>query len=107
MFAQLISQAQEAGVLHGTDLKEPLVTQCMVTNGRQITFMVYQLNTLNLMDDKGIWNRTWYSPIFDMYETKQGVPLLLYEEAVRGKKLAGFDNTFCKYFLKFIGKETV
>ena len=56
MFSQLISQAQDMGELHGTDLSKPMVSQCIVTNGYQFAFMVYQLNTLNLMDDKGIWN---------------------------------------------------
>ncbi|XP_057309399.1 uncharacterized protein LOC130647527 [Hydractinia symbiolongicarpus] len=106
-FAQLIAQAQTVGTLHGTDLKEPLLTQCVVTNGHRICFMVYQLNTLHLTDDKGLWNRCWYSPVLDMYERKNTEDHLnlIFEDAIQSTKLEGFNETICKYFFNFFSKE--
>ncbi|XP_065671189.1 large ribosomal subunit protein mL37 [Hydra vulgaris] len=106
MFAQLSAQALAEGVLHGTDLVKPLVTQCVVTNGHRVTFMLYQLNTMNMMDDKGCWNRTWYTPVENMYDSSDSLPLV-FETADRGEVLKGFNKNFCKMFTNIIRKETL
>ena len=106
MFAQLSAQALADGVLHGTDLKKPLVTQCIVSNGERATFMLYQLNTMNLMDDKGYWNRTWYTPLENLY-TRSGSLPLVFETAERGEVFKGFNENFCKLFASIVKKETM
>jgi len=108
MFSQLSAQAQASGVLQGTELKEPLVTQCIVTNGHQMVFMVYQLNTLHMLDDKGLWNRCWYTPVMDMYE-RQYIPThdyLIYDDAETGTELKGFNKECFRLFINFIRNET-
>lgn len=107
MFAQLVAQAQLNGVLQGTELKEPLVTQSIVTNGSKMVFMVYQLNTLHLLDNKGLWNRCWYSPVMDMFE-QQDKPhsYLIYEGAETGPELKGLNKDCFRLFINFIRNET-
>ena len=56
---------------------------------------------------KGFGIRTWYSPVMDMFRVKQGVPMLIYETAERGEQLQEFNEDVCKYFMTFLGKETV
>lgn len=107
MFSQLSAQAQTSGVHHGTVLKEPLVTQGIITNGHQMVFMVYQLNSLNMLDDKGVWNRCWYTPVMELYEQKPSGPWNIYEETPRCDSLKGYDEDICNYFVSFVGKDTV
>lgn len=107
MFAQLTAQAQSCGVLHGTDLEEPLVTQCIVSNGHMVSVMLFQLNTLNMLTDKGVWNRCWYLPAREIYERNNVASHgNIYEEAVLASGgLAGFDDSLVEYFLAFFGRE--
>ena len=108
MFAQLSAQAQANGVLQGTNLDQPLVTQCIVSNGHMISFMMYQLNTLNMLTDKGVWNRCWYTPVMEMFERNNEASYgQIYEEALPKDILDGFDEQLPKYFHAFIGNEPV
>ena len=107
LFSQLISQAQDQGILHGTDLEKPLVSQCIVTNGYQIAFLVYQLNTMNLLNDKGLWNRVWYSPLLNLYEMRDSGndSRLIYETAEREQNRKTFCNSeACRYIINFIAR---
>merc|ERR1712048_1473696 len=64
-FLMALSHAQERGHLFGTELREKAITtQCVVTNGAQLCLGVFQLNTMHLNDDKGLWNRAWFSPVW-------------------------------------------
>jgi len=103
-FAQLLSQAFDNGNLFGTDLLTPLVTQCIITNGHKIAFLVFQLNTMNLLDDKGVWNRVWYTPSMDLYKKKEN-SYLFYETAETCDKDL-LDNTVANNILQFIGRKT-
>lgn len=108
MFVQLASQAQADGVLHGTELKKPLVTQCIVTNGHRIAFMVYQLNTLHMLDDKGVWNRCWHSPVEDMFTLRPHKgDYLVFESTETGEELNGFNKECFLQFMNFIKNKTV
>eukprot|EP00111_Clytia_hemisphaerica_P007623 TCONS_00022164-protein len=108
MFAQLSAQAQANGVLQGTNLDQPLVTQCIVSNGHLISFMMYQLNTLNMLTDKGVWNRCWYTPSIGMFEqNNEASHGRIYEEALPQDILEGFNDELPKHFHAFIGNETV
>lgn len=107
MFSQLAAQAQTTGVHHGTVLDQPIVTQGVITNGHQIVFMVYQLNSLDMLDDKGVWNRCWYTPVMEMYQQKLSGPWNVYEETKRGESLLGYNEDICKYFVSFFGKDTL
>ena len=107
LFSQLISQAQDQGILHGTDLEKPLVSQCIVTNGYQIAFLVYQLNTMNLLNDKGLWNRVWYSPLLNLFEMRDSGndSRLIYETAEREQNRKTFCNSeACRYIINFIAR---
>ena len=107
LFSQLISQAQDQGILHGTDLEKPLVSQCIVTNGYQIAFLVYQLNTMNLLNDKGLWNRVWYSPLLNLYEMRDSGndSRLIYETAEHEQNRKTFCNSeACRYIINFIAR---
>lgn len=107
LFSQLISQAQDQGILHGTDLEKPLVSQCIVTNGYQIAFLVYQLNTMNLLNDKGLWNRVWYSHLLNLYEMRDSGndSRLIYETAEREQNRKTFCNSeACRYIINFIAR---
>lgn len=70
MFTQLVAIAMDQGYYPGEHLREPLTTQCVVTNGRVYLFMAYQLNTLSLQEDFGIKNIAWYTDLETLYDTE-------------------------------------
>ena len=73
-----------------------------------MVFMVFQLNTLNLLDDKGVWNRCWYSPLMPMFERLEKDPntYYIYEDAETGDELSRFDRNFAKTFINFVNNKT-
>ena len=73
-FTNLLAIAQDHGHPLGLPLERPLNCNCVVTNGTSILLMVYQLNTTQLNDDKGMWNRAWCSPLLPLYTPKEGYP---------------------------------
>lgn len=90
MFGVLASKAMSDGVLPGQHLSMPLTTRCVISNGKEVVLMCYQLNTLSLQEDHGIKNFAW--------ATKK-MPFFLHngevhgEEVSRSKKLYGsFDS---------------
>ena len=108
MYTQLAAQAQSSGILHGMELEQPLVTQCIVSNGHLVSMMLFQLNTLNMLTDKGLWNRCWYLPAREMFERNNKTSFgNVHEEAVatQQQQLAGFDDAIVEYFLALFGRE--
>jgi len=105
MFAQLSAQAQANSEIQGTELTSPKVTQCIVTNGHMVVFMIYQLNTLNTLTDKGVWNRCWYMPVEEMFEqNNKDSHNMVYEEALRNETLSCFNEKVPEYLLAFLGQ---
>nr|XP_003701026.1 PREDICTED: 39S ribosomal protein L37, mitochondrial [Megachile rotundata] len=52
------------------ELPEPVVVQCIQSDGQNFQFSVYQLNTLD-MDSKNIRNYWWAEPFIKLYESAQ------------------------------------
>lgn len=77
MFGVLASKAMSDGILPGQHLSKPLTTQCVISNGKEVVLMQYQLNTLSLQDDHGIKNFAWAT---------EKMPFFLYNEEVDGSK---------------------
>ena len=79
----------------GTEVKElpePVVVQCVQSDGQKFHFSVYQLNTLDL-DNENIRNFWWSEPFIKLYE------LADYEDA--RPCLRGYNNAVFKRFLAF------
>lgn len=73
---QLFSQAAAECVQNGhqldQDLVYPLASQGVVTNGHQLTFLSYQLNTLSLRKgQEGRKNVLWVGPTLDLFSEQQ------------------------------------
>ncbi|CAK9824088.1 39S ribosomal protein L37, mitochondrial [Anthophora retusa] len=80
----------------GLDIKklpEPVVVQCVQSDGQKFHFSVYQLNTLDLDGEKGIRNFWWSEPSIKLYESAQ------YENGQ--PCLEGYNNEIFKKFLAF------
>ena len=73
-FTNMLSVAQDFGQPLGMPLKQPLNCNCIITNGTSMLLMVYQLNTTQLNDDMGLWNRAWCSPLLPLFTPKDGFP---------------------------------
>lgn len=102
-FMMALAQAQDRGNLFGTELHDnPITTQCVVTNGREIAFCVYQLNTLHLLDDKGVWNRAWLSPVMRLPYVLR-LPTTRDEELVEGDE--GAVESASRMLINFIHKK--
>ena len=109
MFSQLLSLALDKGHHLGTVLPEPLISQCIITNGFEATFMVYQLNTLDLQTDRGVWNVAWSSGVVPLYEIK--------DDSIRGRRsvfetsnidsLQTLNSSAVELFLQFLRRPIV
>ncbi|XP_027554809.1 39S ribosomal protein L37, mitochondrial [Neopelma chrysocephalum] len=67
----------KAKVLYGNDpkvLEQPIVVQSIGTDGQLFQFMVFQLNTTDLVSSDGIKNLVWIDSDQKLYETAQCVP---------------------------------
>lgn len=79
----------------GTNVKklpEPVVVQCVQSDGQNFHFSVYQLNTLDL-DNENVRNFWWSEPFIKLYE------LADYEDA--RPCLRGYNSEVFKKFLAF------
>ncbi|XP_001631633.2 39S ribosomal protein S30, mitochondrial [Nematostella vectensis] len=68
MFGVLASTAMSRGVKPGEHLSEPVCTQCVITDGRQLVLMCYQLNTMSLQEDHGVKNLAWGTDYMDLFK---------------------------------------
>ena len=71
LFVQSAAQTIQNGFLLDADLHYPLFTQAILTNGREFTFVCYQLNTLNLTKDdpSSLSNIYWIGPTMSLYDS--------------------------------------
>ncbi|XP_017789946.1 PREDICTED: 39S ribosomal protein L37, mitochondrial [Habropoda laboriosa] len=74
-------------------LPEPVVVQCIQSDGQNFHFSVYQLNTLDIDGKEGIRNFWWSEPSIKLYEKAQ------YENGQ--PCLEGYNNEVFKKFLAF------
>ncbi|XP_043278339.1 39S ribosomal protein L37, mitochondrial [Venturia canescens] len=78
------------------DLPEPVTIQCIQSNGKWFEFSVFQLNTLDIDNDRGTRNIWWSSPRLELYEIAgyvSGRPTLeKYNPEVFQKFLAFYKN---------------
>ncbi|XP_053984202.1 39S ribosomal protein L37, mitochondrial [Hylaeus volcanicus] len=79
------------------ELPEPVVVQCVQSDGQHFHFSVYQLNTLNIDGMEGIRNFWWSAPTIKLYETAQ------YEDGI--PCVEGYNNEVFKRFLAFYKNE--
>ena len=104
-FGRLAAEALNQGASLGGNLEKPLTTQCIATDGIRLSFLCYQLNTLDLENDDGIKNMVWITPGVFMY-----VKPLINEIPGTKKKdpstydveLQGFDDNCFETFVKMI-----
>ena len=47
---------------------EPVTAQCVVSDGRILSFICHQLNTLDFQNDNGIKNFTWVDDNLEMFK---------------------------------------
>lgn len=67
----------KARVLYGNDpkvLEQPIVVQSVGTDGQLFQFMVFQLNTTDLVSSDGVKNLVWIDSDQNLYEKAQCVP---------------------------------
>lgn len=88
MFGILVSKAISDGNFVGQHLETPLMTQCVISNGKEIVLMCYQLNTLSLQEDHGIKNLAWATDKMDFFTSPEEI-----ESDNRGVKLYGSFDT--------------
>lgn len=104
-FTNLLTIAQDHGNHLGTPLKTPLNCNCIVTNGTSMLLMVYQLNTTQLNDDRGLWNRAWCSPLMPLYVHKEGLPTRRqFFEITDTDRLENFNEDAVALFLKLLSR---
>ncbi|XP_065060097.1 uncharacterized protein LOC135687468 [Rhopilema esculentum] len=102
-FTNLLAIAHDHGHHQGLPLKEPLNCNCIISNGVSMLFMVYQLNTTEMNDDKGIWNRAWCSPLMPLFTPKDGLPTKRQlHEIADTDKLLNFNEDAVALFLKLL-----
>ena len=66
LFCQMAAECVQNGYPFDQDLTYPLVTQGILASDNQLTFLAYQLNTLNLGQEGGRRNIMWVGPTLDL-----------------------------------------
>ncbi|XP_078039659.1 mitochondrial ribosomal protein L37 [Augochlora pura] len=92
-FTAATTYARQKFGLNVKELSEPVVIQCIQSDGQNYHFSVYQLNTLDLDGNEGIKNFWWSTPTCKLYEEakyKDGKPYI-----------EGYNNEIFKKFLAF------
>lgn len=99
MIKSFTAAAANARQKYGPDVKhlpEPIIVQCIESNGKNFHFSVFQLNTLDINKIEGIRNFWWSSPTLQLYEKacyEVGKPILTgYNPEVVKKLIAFYKN---------------
>ncbi|KAL2097503.1 hypothetical protein ACEWY4_006710 [Coilia grayii] len=93
-----------ARALYGAEpqvLEKPVVLQSVATNGRLFQFMVFQLNTTDLVSDSGVKNLVWIEEDQPLYEYAKVRPLIKKKVVQVPAGLAGYNPDTFKKFLAF------
>ncbi|XP_005233042.3 39S ribosomal protein L37, mitochondrial [Falco peregrinus] len=96
----------KAKVLYGNDpkvLEQPVVVQSIGTDGQQFQFMVFQLNTTDLVSNDGIKNLVWIDSDQNLYEKAQCIPEVKKRVVVKPAGIYGFQpDTFKKFLALYL-----
>ena len=66
LFTQTAAESLQYGYLVDSDLAYPLATQGILSDGKQLTFLAFQLNTLQLNQERGRKNVMWVGPTLEL-----------------------------------------
>ncbi|NWR71035.1 RM37 protein, partial [Centropus unirufus] len=96
----------KAKVLYGNDpkvLEQPVVVQSIGTDGQLFQFMVFQLNTTDLVSNDGIKNLVWIDSDQNLYEKAQCSPEIKKKVVVKPAGIHGFQpDTFKKFLALYL-----
>uniref|UniRef100_A0A8C9FFM3 Large ribosomal subunit protein mL37 n=1 Tax=Pavo cristatus TaxID=9049 RepID=A0A8C9FFM3_PAVCR len=92
----------KARVLYGNDpqvLEQPIVVQSVGTDGQLFQFLVFQLNTTDLVSNDGIKNLVWIDSDQKLYESAQCVPEVKKRVVTKPTGIYGLQPETFKKFL--------
>ncbi|NXP04223.1 RM37 protein, partial [Thinocorus orbignyianus] len=96
----------KAKVLYGNDpkvLEQPVVVQSIGTDGQLFQFMVFQLNTTDLVSSDGVKNLVWIDSDQNLYEKAQCVPEIKKRVVTKPAGIYGFQpDTFKKFLALYL-----
>ncbi|NWU60733.1 RM37 protein, partial [Pterocles burchelli] len=96
----------KAKALYGNDpkvLEEPIVVQSIGTDGQLFQFMVFQLNTTDLVSSDGIKNLVWIDSDQNLYEKAQCTPEVKKRVVTKPVGIYGFQpDTFKKFLALYL-----
>uniref|UniRef100_A0A8C6ZVK6 Large ribosomal subunit protein mL37 n=1 Tax=Nothoprocta perdicaria TaxID=30464 RepID=A0A8C6ZVK6_NOTPE len=96
----------KAKMLYGNDpkvLEEPIVVQSVGTDGEVFQFMVFQLNTTDLVSGDGVKNLVWIDADQPLYEKAQCVPEIKKRVVTKPVGIYGFQpDTFKKFLALYL-----
>ncbi|NWI91922.1 RM37 protein, partial [Pitta sordida] len=96
----------KAKALYGDDpkvLEQPVVVQSVGTDGQLFQFMVFQLNTTDLVSSDGIKNLVWIDSDQNLYEAAQCVPEIKKRVVTKPVGIYGFQpDTFKKFLALYL-----
>ncbi|NXW66008.1 RM37 protein, partial [Eurystomus gularis] len=96
----------KAKMLYGNDpkvLEQPIVVQSVGTDGQLFQFMVFQLNTTDLVSNDGIKNIVWIDSDQNLYEKAQCVPEVKKRVVTKPAGIYGFQpDTFKKFLALYL-----
>ncbi|NXD10422.1 RM37 protein, partial [Nothocercus nigrocapillus] len=96
----------KAKMLYGNDpkvLEQPVVVQSVGTDGEVFQFMVFQLNTTDLVSSDGIKNLVWIDSDQPLYEKAQCVPEIKKRVVTKPAGIYGFQpDTFKKFLALYL-----
>ncbi|KAM4655600.1 large ribosomal subunit protein mL37 [Amazona ochrocephala] len=96
----------KARVLYGNDpkvLEQPVVVQSIGTDGQLFQFMVFQLNTTDLVSNDGIKNMVWIDSDQNLYENALCVPEVKKRVVLKPAGIYGFQpDTFKKFLALYL-----
>ncbi|XP_071606180.1 large ribosomal subunit protein mL37 [Heliangelus exortis] len=96
----------KAKALYGNEpkvLEQPVVVQSVGTDGQLFQFMVFQLNTTDLVSNDGIKNLVWIDPDQNLYEKAQCVPEIKKRVVTKPTGIYGFQpDTFKKFLALYL-----
>ncbi|KFO86933.1 hypothetical protein N320_03895, partial [Buceros rhinoceros silvestris] len=96
----------KAKVLYGSEpkvLEQPIVVQSVGTDGQLFQFMVFQLNTTDLVSSDGIKNLVWIDSDQNLYEQAQCAPEVKKRVVTKPAGIYGFQpDTFKKFLALYL-----
>ncbi|XP_069794157.1 large ribosomal subunit protein mL37 isoform X1 [Narcine bancroftii] len=102
-FANALARAK---ILYGEEpkvLDNPITIQCIGTNGRLFQFLVFQLNTTDLLSNDGIKNLIWLDQDQLLYDYAKCLPVIKKKMVQVPAGLSGYSHeTFSKFLALYL-----